>query len=97
MKERPACRQGVEVPEPRPETGEITGHAAEKFVRNAQSILQTQGTSDPLIAVDHGLLKNCQHFFEGDHLPTFCRRRNENRCFNTGIKPGFDSISNLSG
>jgi hypothetical protein len=40
MKERPGCRAGVEVPEPRPLAGEISGEAEEKFVKNAQSILQ---------------------------------------------------------
>ena len=41
MKDRPACRAGVDVPEPRPVEGEIEGEQAEKFVKNAQSILQT--------------------------------------------------------
>lgn len=41
MKSRPACRRGVEIPEPRPEAGELTGDEEKKFVNNAQSILQT--------------------------------------------------------
>ena len=41
MKERPACQRGVDVPEPRPVEGELKGKDADKFVKNAQSILQT--------------------------------------------------------
>lgn len=41
LKNRPACQAGVQVPEPRPQDGELTGEAAEKFAKNAQSILVT--------------------------------------------------------
>ncbi len=41
MKSRPACQRGVEVPEPRPQDGELRGKDEEKFVKNAQSMLQT--------------------------------------------------------
>jgi len=40
MKARPACRAGVEVPEPRPTDGELKGDDEKKFVDHAQSILQ---------------------------------------------------------
>jgi len=40
MKARPACRAGVEVPEPRPIDGELKGDDEKKFVDRAQSILQ---------------------------------------------------------
>ncbi|MEL0065872.1 MAG: glutathione S-transferase N-terminal domain-containing protein [Gammaproteobacteria bacterium] len=40
MKARPACRAGVEVPEPRPPAGELKGEDEKKFVDRAQSILQ---------------------------------------------------------
>ena len=40
MKERPACRRGVEVPEPRP-VEELKGEDEKKFVGRAQSMLQT--------------------------------------------------------
>lgn len=40
MKERPACRKGVQVPEPPPEKV-LAGEDEKKFVKGAQSILQT--------------------------------------------------------
>ncbi|MDA0978054.1 MAG: glutathione S-transferase N-terminal domain-containing protein [Proteobacteria bacterium] len=40
MKSRPACRRGVDIPEPRP-VEELTGDEEKKFVGNAQQILQT--------------------------------------------------------
>ena len=40
MKERPACRRGVDVPEPRP-VEELKGEDEKKFVGRAQSMLQT--------------------------------------------------------
>ena len=40
MKERPACRRGVEVPEPRP-VEELKGEDDKRFVGRAQSMLQT--------------------------------------------------------
>jgi glutathione S-transferase len=41
MKERPACQDGVQVPEPRPQDGELKGEAKDKFVKGAQNMLQT--------------------------------------------------------
>jgi len=41
MKAREACRAGVEVPEPRPEMGELTGEQEKTFVNNAKNMLQT--------------------------------------------------------
>ena len=40
IKERPACRRGVDVPEPRP-VEELKGDDEKKFVDRAQSMLQT--------------------------------------------------------
>ncbi len=40
MSERPACRRGVDVPEPRP-IEELKGEDVKKFVDRAQSMLQT--------------------------------------------------------
>ena len=40
MNERPACRRGVDVPEPRP-IEELKGEDVKKFVDRAQSMLQT--------------------------------------------------------
>ena len=40
IKERPACRRGVDVPEPRP-VEELKGDEEKKFVDRAQSMLQT--------------------------------------------------------
>ena len=40
MKERPACRRGIKVPEPRPD-GELKGQQKEKFIKSAQNNVQT--------------------------------------------------------
>lgn len=40
MKERPACRKGIQVPEPPPEKI-LEGKDAEKFIKGAQKMLQT--------------------------------------------------------